>query len=753
MSHEMTHRDEIHGDVRYDALAVALLDSTPMQRLGRIYQLGYGHLVYRGGTHTRLSHAMGAYHTAGRLVLRLRENYLHADRPKGALDPRSFLPRLDTGPSSRRGRGNVQQSLLSPADSAAEDLDDRWELLRHLVSWAALVHDVGHIPMGHTLEDEFDGIYQKHDAWTSPRLRHLWLGPGQGAQSDIQTVFARTELYPACFGDPQKMDWQAVWGAVLLICMFKERQSGDGGTIGFRQSLEDSRTLATQKAGGSTLDSAVIEELIRLESSLTGTLFHPYMADIVADTISADFLDYIRRDPHNLGLDVLRDDRVVSRYWVGRDHLRQPRMALSLVDSREKPRLDTCTGVVELVRQRYRLAEIVYYHKTKVSASAMLAKAFHLLGTPPEVPNTRDVPSIAQVDEIVARLMKSTTRAKTLEELRVSCLPTSLLDPEIGDESLPLFLLNTAWERLDKSVRASDETGASASLRAIALLHGLTTRNLYKVAFTMTKEQYARLSGHEGSSTEEVERGLSIFIKSLRSDAAARAGVEDAMVDAAGPLPDSAIILYVPDRKSQAKGIETGAMLGNGEVVTLGLHFAVRKQVQDLGERYASLWKLIVLVHPDFAGEALGLSRAVDALANRIASDRVPPNVRCQVLKEASWFPYIVPKDRPAAELFGSISADSTVWERLAEFDDLLSGHETDMELALGAAVLDELSRQAGESRARELCKDRFASPGSLQARADELLPDLSLSREGQGGAEESLRAAVSQIVRELAGG
>ncbi len=32
------HRDQIYGDVRYDPLAAALLDTQTLQRLGRIYQ-------------------------------------------------------------------------------------------------------------------------------------------------------------------------------------------------------------------------------------------------------------------------------------------------------------------------------------------------------------------------------------------------------------------------------------------------------------------------------------------------------------------------------------------------------------------------------------------------------------------------------------------------------------------------------------------------------------------------------------------
>src|SRR5580698_7774679 len=90
----ITHRDQVHGDVRFDSLAVALLNTAPLQRLGRIYQLGYAHLVYRGGTHTRLAHVMGASQVAGQLVDLLRQNYLEVkDLPRGAVPRDEFLPR------------------------------------------------------------------------------------------------------------------------------------------------------------------------------------------------------------------------------------------------------------------------------------------------------------------------------------------------------------------------------------------------------------------------------------------------------------------------------------------------------------------------------------------------------------------------------------------------------------------------------------------------------------------------------------
>jgi len=212
----MTHRDQIHGDVRFDPLAVALLNTEALQRLGRVYQLGYAHLIYRGGTHTRLSHVMGAMHVAGRLVDLLRENYIETtELPDGAIGPDDFLP-------SGTGKGIP---------------DIRWDVLRHLVRWAALLHDVGHVPLGHTLEDEFDGIYTKHDHFASPRVPYLWHEVSPGLDSEIRQVFrTRNDLLPSSFRG-LGIDGEQAWQAVMLICLHKEEVK-DGGRTSFRDLLD-----------------------------------------------------------------------------------------------------------------------------------------------------------------------------------------------------------------------------------------------------------------------------------------------------------------------------------------------------------------------------------------------------------------------------------------------------------------------------------------------------------------------------------
>jgi hypothetical protein len=101
-------RDPLWDNIRLDGHAVALLDTAPMQRLRYIRQLGHAFLVYPGATHTRFEHALGAYHLTRRAL--------------AALEERGELGRV-------------------PEDQ------------RLAARLAALLHDIGHYPFSHTLEE------------------------------------------------------------------------------------------------------------------------------------------------------------------------------------------------------------------------------------------------------------------------------------------------------------------------------------------------------------------------------------------------------------------------------------------------------------------------------------------------------------------------------------------------------------------------------------------------------------------------
>lgn len=101
-------RDPLWNNIRVDPTAERLLDTGVVQRLRYVRQLGLAHLVYPGATHSRFEHALGAYHLARRTLSRLQES----------------------------------QALGGVADDEPA-----------IVAAAALLHDVGHYPFSHALEE------------------------------------------------------------------------------------------------------------------------------------------------------------------------------------------------------------------------------------------------------------------------------------------------------------------------------------------------------------------------------------------------------------------------------------------------------------------------------------------------------------------------------------------------------------------------------------------------------------------------
>ncbi len=101
-------RDPLWNNIRLDALALALLDTLVVQRLRYVRQLGLAYLVYPGATHSRFEHALGAHHLAGEALRLLDEQGQLAD--------------------------------VAPDEPA-------------IVRAAALLHDIGHYPFSHALEE------------------------------------------------------------------------------------------------------------------------------------------------------------------------------------------------------------------------------------------------------------------------------------------------------------------------------------------------------------------------------------------------------------------------------------------------------------------------------------------------------------------------------------------------------------------------------------------------------------------------
>src|SRR5690606_13431722 len=121
-------RDPLWDNIRLEPLAIACIDTPAFQRLRYVRQLGHAFLVYPGATHSRFEHALGAYHLARRAL--------------AMLDERGDLAGVDEGE-------------------------------RLAVRLAALLHDLGHYPFSHALEE---AGFPHHEALGAARLRTGALG-------------------------------------------------------------------------------------------------------------------------------------------------------------------------------------------------------------------------------------------------------------------------------------------------------------------------------------------------------------------------------------------------------------------------------------------------------------------------------------------------------------------------------------------------------------------------------------------------
>lgn len=138
-------RDPLWDNIRLEPAAAAALDTATVQRLRHIRQLGHAYLVYPGATHTRFEHALGAYH----------------------------LTRQALGTLDQRG-----------------DLDGIDESERLAVRLAALLHDIGHYPFSHALEE---AGFTHHEMLGAARLRSGDLGEllrSLGGEALIEAIAA-----------------------------------------------------------------------------------------------------------------------------------------------------------------------------------------------------------------------------------------------------------------------------------------------------------------------------------------------------------------------------------------------------------------------------------------------------------------------------------------------------------------------------------------------------------------------------------
>ena len=323
-SSEAAERQEfflpISGFVWFFPEEMKIINHISFQRLSKINQLGQSFYVYRGATHKRIEHVLGVVGVIDEMISAVNHN-----AHKGTLlKDNSYAPKLS---------------------------DQECRFLR----LGALLHDIGHIAAGHTIEDELE-LLGKHDG-----------------DHRITTIFDKT-------------DWGGLVVASLRSVIDQEYKEY------VPESLKDK-----------ILPSEIVRQLIRKPPkdkvkddfeidkktlSMSPDIRYDVCRNMIGNTICADILDYIYRDWYHIGksrtgegriyqymeLRRQKDGKKVNKFQNADKTSPNDRFVIALGE-KSKIRIDGISAILALLEWRYELAEAVLFHRTKVAASAMLERA------------------------------------------------------------------------------------------------------------------------------------------------------------------------------------------------------------------------------------------------------------------------------------------------------------------------------------------------------------------------------------------
>jgi HD superfamily phosphohydrolase len=205
-------KDAIWGMIDLEGSEIVVLDSPPLQRLRRIRQLGLAYLTYPTAGYSRFEHTLGAVNQSERMLRAI----------------------------ARRSEEPLRPEIAKAA---------------RVVRLAALLHDIGHMPLSHISER-----YYTDEECTDEEL----LANAKAIQGDLANAF------------------QAFPGVNLAECL----SVAIIGTPSFTSLLRDEARYTE-------------EEIARAALAIAGKAADPgqlFVAQIISNVIDADKLDYMFRD-------------------------------------------------------------------------------------------------------------------------------------------------------------------------------------------------------------------------------------------------------------------------------------------------------------------------------------------------------------------------------------------------------------------------------------------------------------------------
>jgi HD superfamily phosphohydrolase len=538
--------DPVHGDIYTTWLEQAIVDSPPFQRLRRIKQLGTTDLVYPGASHTRFAHSLGTLRVAQDL--------------------------LDSVLTQHEGRHPVHDLVKQWKQDDPEEAERHAARAIVVTRLGALLHDLGHVPFGHSIEDDLK-VLVEHDA-NELRFRNLWRQLAR---------FVRQRV--------------------------RELRCSDSAKLEVLDSL--TTLLDTNGCLHQELLPVVISKRARKGRD---ELRYPFAADLVGNTICADLLDYLRRDHLATGLPFALGRRFMSAFFIvpeGRGAF-EKRVALSLMRNGHE-QTDVVTELLKALRYRYELSERALVHHAKLAADAMLGKALEcwsgalwLKEASGRISEFDDTVTLQRDGDILAirRAFGSTLKAEYRR------------DAEAADEKVRIHPVDRVVRRalehelvgpgddalLEKLASFASMAPTDERLQAAAGF-GEVVAELYKHAGQLGQDflnrRLFKATGRVGIEDAPAEELYESFSKNPRD----RAALERDAQRFAGITGTPQVLIWLPKPHMRVKVAEV--LVDDGKHIDRFAAYEAPRghRGTDIYGSHARLWSLYVFTHPNLTNE------------------------------------------------------------------------------------------------------------------------------------------------------
>ncbi|MDD5466179.1 MAG: HD domain-containing protein [Anaerolineales bacterium] len=300
--------DPIWREIPITQVERHIIQTNAFQRLRGIKQLGFAYLTFPGATHTRFEHSLGVMHATDMLLKMVKKD-------------------------------ECKSVVLIP-------------MARQILRLAALLHDIGHPPFSHAMENLFtyypdiitDKFYQGLPDTFSEFLRSRKIDSKEIHKHELFTE------YIIC-RDP---------GIRPILCEWLS------SSLKGHYAKEDLEYRVNSMIDDGISRLACGKEIVadKLPGNIASVM--PLFRSIMNGDIDADKIDYLMRDnyycglPHNNDIDSLRDQLALD---LNKGSLKIHRGALKFVHS--------------LLLARYRLITEVHHEKWDIFATARVIELLH----------------------------------------------------------------------------------------------------------------------------------------------------------------------------------------------------------------------------------------------------------------------------------------------------------------------------------------------------------------------------------------